>query len=221
MTGISLEYDELKLRDLGVGALLHDIGKIEIDPEILNKSGRLLPEEAVEIKGHPIKGFEILRKNPDISLISAHCAYQHHERFDGSGYPRRLNGEQIHEFAHIVAIADVYDALTSDVSYRRAVPVYEAIAIILKASGTLFDENLVNYFIENIAIYPIGTVVRLNTNQIGVVVRAWGKLALGTYEYEIYNRMTNKIETYLEKDVERYRVRHKYLNEEEMEYQWG
>jgi hypothetical protein len=69
--------------------------------------------------------------------------------------------------------------------------------------------------------FLFGDIVVINKNQIGVVVRAWGKLALGTYEYEIYNRMTNKIETYLEKDVERYRVRHKYLNEEEMEYQWG
>jgi HD-GYP domain-containing protein (c-di-GMP phosphodiesterase class II) len=170
MTGIGLEYDELKLRDLGIGALMHDIGKLEISSDILNKTGRLSQEEVEEIKKHPIYGFETLRRNPDISLMSAHCAFQHHERYDGSGYPRGLTGNGIHEFAHIVAIADVYDALTSDVSYRSAVPVYEALAIILKATGTLFDERLVTCFMENIAVYPIGTVVRLNTNQIGVIV---------------------------------------------------
>jgi HD-GYP domain-containing protein (c-di-GMP phosphodiesterase class II) len=170
MTGISLGYDELRLRDLGVGALLHDVGKVQISQDILNKNGRLTHSELEEIKKHPWLGFEILRKNPDISLISAHCAFQHHERYDGSGYPRGLKGKDITEYAHIIAIADVYDALTADNTYRPAVPVYEALSIILKAAGTYFDTELVNRFAENIAVYPIGTVVRLNTNAIGVVV---------------------------------------------------
>ena len=170
LTGISLGYDELRLRDLGVGALLHDIGKTQIASDILNKNGRLTVEEIEEVKKHPWLGFEILRKNPDISLMSAHCAFQHHERFDGSGYPRGLKGKEIAEYAHIVAIADVYDALTADNTYRPAVPVYEALSIILKAGGTYFDEEIVNRFAENIAVYPIGSVVRLNTNEIGVVV---------------------------------------------------
>jgi HD-GYP domain-containing protein (c-di-GMP phosphodiesterase class II) len=170
MTGISLGYDELRLRDLGVGALLHDVGKVKIAPELLNKTGRLTNEEITEIKKHPAFGFEILRKNPDINLVSAHCAYQHHERYDGSGYPRKLKGEEIHQFAHVVAIADVYDALTSDAAYRKAVSVYEALSIISKAAGSYFEESLVNKFTENIAVYPIGSVVRLNNNQLGVVV---------------------------------------------------
>lgn len=170
MAGLNLGFDELRLRDLGVGALLHDVGKTQLPVELLNKTGRLTTEEIQEIKKHPALGFDILRKNADISLVSAHCAYQHHERFDGSGYPRALKMEEIHQFAHIVAIADVYDALTSDASYRRAMPVYEAIAIISKAAGSYFDTELVNKFTENIAIYPIGSVVRLNNNQFGVVV---------------------------------------------------
>ncbi|MCX7781873.1 MAG: HD-GYP domain-containing protein, partial [Negativicutes bacterium] len=169
MTGISLGYDELRLRDLGIGALLHDVGKLEVSQAVLNKNGRLSPAEVEEIKKHPWFGFEILRKNPDISLMSAHCALQHHERFDGSGYPRGLKGKDIAEYAHIIAIADVYDALTADNTNRPAVPVYEALAIILKASGTYFDAELVAKFAENIAVYPIGSVVRLNTNEIGVV----------------------------------------------------
>lgn len=170
MTGLSLGYDELRLRDLGVGALLHDVGKTQLPVELLNKTSRLTFEETQEIKAHPTLGFDILRKNPDISLVSAHCAFQHHERFDGSGYPRALKGNDIHQFAHIVAIADVYDALTSDAVYRKAMPVYEAVAIISRASGCYFDADLVAKFTENIAIYPIGSVVRLNNNQLGVVV---------------------------------------------------
>jgi HD-GYP domain-containing protein (c-di-GMP phosphodiesterase class II) len=170
MTGISLGYDELRLRDLGVGALLHDIGKIMLDPDLLNKSDRLTTKELEETRKHSQLGFDILRKNPDISLLAAHCAFQHHERYDGSGYPRGLSGGEIHEFAQIVALADAYDALTSDVSYRAAVPVYEALAIIANETESYFNPEVVNNFTGNIAIYPIGTVVRLSNNEIGVVV---------------------------------------------------
>jgi HD-GYP domain-containing protein (c-di-GMP phosphodiesterase class II) len=170
MTGISLGFDELRLRDLGVGALLHDVGKLMVPQEIVGKTDRLTLGELEEIRKHAQYGFDILRKNPEVSLMSAHCAYQHHERFDGSGYPRQLTDNGIHQFAHIVALADVYDALTSDVTYRKAVPVYEALAIITKAAGTYFDPELVEHFVGNIAPYPIGSVVRLNNNHVGVVV---------------------------------------------------
>lgn len=170
MTGISLGYDELRLRDLGVGALLHDVGKLMVPQEIVNKTDRLSLSELEEVRKHPQYGFDILRKNPDVSLMSAHCAYQHHERYDGSGYPRQLTSNAIHEFAQIVALADVYDALTSDVTYRNAVPVYEALAIITKAAGSYFDPELVDHFVGNIAPYPIGSVVRLSNNHVGVVV---------------------------------------------------
>lgn len=170
MTGIRLDYDEQRLQDLGVGALLHDIGKVLISPEVLNKKDRLTPQEKEEVKKHPALGFEILRKNPDISLGSAHCALEHHECFDGSGYPQGLKAEEIHQSAQIVAIADMYDALISDAAYRRAIPVYEALAIIAKAGASCFDRELVTIFTDNIATYPIGSIVRLSNNQIGVVV---------------------------------------------------
>lgn len=170
MAGIKLGYDELRLRDLGVGALLHDVGQTQVSKEILNKKSRLTPEESKEVRKHPVLGFEILRKNPDISLISAHCAFQHHERFDGTGYPRGLKGKEINQSAHIVAIADVFDALTSDSPYRKAMSVHEALTIIGRYGNSYFDNELIQIFTDNIAMYPIGTVVRLNNNQIGVVV---------------------------------------------------
>lgn len=170
MTGINLEFDELRLRDLGVGAILHDVGKTQVDDNLLNKTERLTTGELRQVREHARLGFEILRKNPEISLMSAHCAFQHHERHDGSGYPRNLAGGEIHQFAQIVALADVYDALTSDAIYRKAVPVYEAVAIINRAAGSYFSEEIVAKFLANIAPFPIGTVVRLSNNQVGVVV---------------------------------------------------
>jgi Rne/Rng family ribonuclease len=161
---------QLRLRDLGVGALLHDVGKLMVPQEIVNKTDRLTAGELAEVRKHAMYGFEALRKNPDVNLISAHCAFQHHERYDGSGYPRSLQNSDIHQFAQIVALADVYDALTADVSYRPAVSVYEALAIITRGAGSYFDPALVESFVANIAPYPIGSVVRLSDNRVGVVV---------------------------------------------------
>ena len=170
-TGISLGFDKMQLIELGVGALLHDVGLTLISPKIINKKGRLTPQEKIEIKKHPQIGFETLQKNSDISLSTAYCVVQHHERINGCGYPQKLQGHEIHQFAQLVAIADVYDALISDVAYRNAVPVYEALAILDSAvKNNFFDQALVTSFSDNIAVYPIGSTVRLSNNQIGVVV---------------------------------------------------
>ena len=114
MTGITMGYNDLQLKELGVGAILHDLGKIRIDKSILSKTGELSKEEYEEVKRHPVYGFEILRQYQDVSLLSANVAFQHHERWDGSGYPRGLSGENILEYARIVAACDVYDALLAD-----------------------------------------------------------------------------------------------------------
>lgn len=165
MTGIGLGYDELKLRDLGVGALLHDIGKLYLSPEILKRADRLEAQDLEEMRKHCELGFDVLRKNPLVSLLSAHCALQHHERFDGSGYPRKLQNSEIHEYAQIVGLADVYDTFTS----TKTLPTIEAVAIIRKVAGVYFDPSIVDCFASNIATYPLGAIVKLNTNQIGVV----------------------------------------------------
>ncbi len=170
MTGISLGYHDLKLKELGLGALLHDIGKTKIDKEILNKPDDLTKEEYDEIKNHPAYGFELLRGYQELPLLSAHIAYQHHERWDGNGYPRRLSGEKIHEYARIVAVADIYDALLADRPYRPAYSVNQALLVLKRIAGTYLDKRIVSAFISNIAIYPIGTIVELNTGDIAIVV---------------------------------------------------
>ncbi|MEA1960167.1 MAG: HD-GYP domain-containing protein [Bacillota bacterium] len=169
MTALSLQYHDLKLKELGIGALLHDIGKIAISTDILNKADDLSQEEYEEIKKHAAYGYDILRKYEDIPLLSAHIALQHHERFDGKGYPRNLEGDNIHEYAKIVAVADVYDALLADRPYRSCYTVNQAITILKRMSGIHLDERCTTALISNIAIYPIGTIVELNTGTIGIV----------------------------------------------------
>lgn len=169
--GISSKLDTVKLRDLAIGALLHDVGKVKIPLEIINKPDSLTPDEWEKMKKHTVYGFEMLRRNDELSLLSAHVAYQHHERMDAKGYPRGLQGDDILMFAKIVAIADAYDALTCDKVYRKRFLPHEAMEIIKSSAGTQFDVQLVKSFFENIALYPLGTQVELNTGEQGVVVK--------------------------------------------------
>ncbi|MGI1658658.1 MAG: HD-GYP domain-containing protein [Desulfitobacterium sp.] len=169
---ISMGWPNTKLLELGMGVLMHDVGKIKVPPEILNKRGPLTPEEFEEVKKHAEYGFEILRKNKDINLLSAHVALQHQERWDGSGYPRGLKGMQIHEYGRVAAIADVYEALTSKRVYRDAVQPYEAYEYVLANSNRLFEPRVVQHtFSKCIAPYPTGSGVRLSNGFRGNVVK--------------------------------------------------
>lgn len=166
----TLGYTERQLIEIGVGAILHDVGKCTIPLSILNKNGKLTDEEFAVIQEHTTNGFNMLRKITEISLLSAHCAYQHHERLDGSGYPRGLTGEEIHEYAKIIAIADVYDALTTHRSYRKPALPHVALEMITSDAGRLFDEKMVEAFTQSIAFYPLGMGVRLSTGEFGIIV---------------------------------------------------
>lgn len=170
MTGITMHYQDSRLKELGIGALLHDIGKLKIDKSILNKADDLCEEEYQEVKKHTYYGFDLLRKQEDLSLLSAHIALQHHERWDGRGYPRGLSGDVIHEYARIVAVADVYDALLADRPYRSAYTVNQAITIMKRMAGIHLDPRCLMALIANIAIYPIGSLVELSNGSIGIVV---------------------------------------------------
>jgi HD-GYP domain-containing protein (c-di-GMP phosphodiesterase class II) len=175
MLGIERGMNRYDVRDLGQGAILHDIGKLFVPGEILNKNGPLTDEEYRIIMRHTKDGFEVLRKKHDISLFSAHVAYQHHERLDGSGYPRQLKGDDIHDYAKIVAIVDSYDAMTSDRVYRDALTPYEAVSVLVRETSTKYDRNLVGRFLKLVAIYPIGSVVRLSNGEVCTVVNVTKK----------------------------------------------
>ena len=167
--GLSKGYNQQQLEELGVGALLFDIGMTRVPASIRDKKGPLSCEERLEMQRRAEIGFDLLRARFDISLLSAHCALQHHERFDGLGYPRGLKGGEIHEYAQIVAIADVYDALTSVRPYRNRHKPSEAIEYLFASGNAQFDIELVRLFCRHICIYPVSTTVMLNTGQIGVV----------------------------------------------------
>ncbi len=169
--GMALGYDQLSLKNLATGALLHDVGKTLIPEELLHKVSPAEHEESSEITQHTTLGFEILRKIEGVSLLSAHVALQHHERMNGGGYPRGLKGEEIHEFARIVAIADVYDGMTTDTPQRPRYVPHHALEYIFLHAGTLFDSRLVKVFAGSIAFFPVGSLVLLNTGEKGVVIK--------------------------------------------------
>ncbi len=168
--GKTLGYNQLQLRDLGIGAILHDIGKTEIPLEILNKPERLEEDEIKIMKKHTELGYEILKRHGNISTLSRGISLMHHERIDGTGYPYGKKGDEIHEFAKIVAIADTYDAMTSNCEYKKKVSPDKAIEYLVSTGDYNFDYNIVKLFLNHVAIYPVGTIVRLNTKQRGIVM---------------------------------------------------
>ncbi|MDI6906312.1 MAG: HD-GYP domain-containing protein [Thermoanaerobacterales bacterium] len=166
ITGIRLGLDRTRLYTLGVGALMHDIGKIQIPDDVLYKPGKLTREEFEIIKKHPVYGRDLLAFDPDVAAI----AYAHHERFDGGGYPLGLKGADLGLEAQIVGIADIFDALTADRIYRPAQPVHEAYEMLAAAGNYWFHFDLLQAFLANVAAYPTGTIVELNTGEVGVVI---------------------------------------------------
>lgn len=167
--GISHKYPQSKLRELGVGSLLHDVGKIKIPDEVLNKPGKLTPEEWEIMKKHTTLGFEMLRQQKELNLLSAHVSYQHHERIDGCGYPRGLSDNEILYYAKIASISDAYDALTAERIYRRRFLPHQAMEIIQQGEDKHFHCELIKKFFENVAPYPVGTQVELSNGLKGVV----------------------------------------------------
>ncbi|MFC4323522.1 HD-GYP domain-containing protein [Litchfieldia salsa] len=167
--GKKLNLSEKDLEVLGLGAILHDVGKMSIPTKILMKPGKLTNEEFDIVKAHTDSGFEILRNVMTIPLIASHCAYQHHERLDGSGYPRGIKGEDIHYFAKIIAVADVFDAVTSNRVYRNAMLPHEGLEILYSGVGKLFESGIIEAFRRAVVIYPLGLTVILNDGRKGVV----------------------------------------------------
>lgn len=171
LMGIMYGYNEIKLRELAIGALFHDLGMLLIPQAILEKRSALNAAEERQMREHANLGFQLLRGRDDISAVSANIAYQHHERLDKSGYPRNLSDEGILEMSKIVAVADVYDAMTSERVYRRALSPRQAVNYLRSNAGRLFDPLAVAVLVKCVAEYPVGTRVRLSNGQIAVVSR--------------------------------------------------
>lgn len=170
MCARDMGYSRSQLLELGIGAVLHDVGKCMVPQEILTKPARLTPDEFAEVKKHAQLGFDMLRRQFNVSLLAAHMAFQHHERLDGSGYPRGLTGDQIIEYARICAVADVFDACTSDRPYRRRLTPDEGIRALQLDAGTKLDPRFVRRLSNHIVPFPLGTIVRLSTGDVALVV---------------------------------------------------
>ncbi|MGE5581427.1 MAG: HD-GYP domain-containing protein [Bacillota bacterium] len=160
---MGLHRSELEI--LGISALLHDIGKTFIDFRILNKPAKLEPVEYEFLKTHTREGYELLKKRSNSSFLIPHMALQHHEREDGSGYPRGLQGKRIHRFAKIIAVADVFDAMTSLRIYRQPVPPALAIQEICGNTPFKFNQTVVDYFTKIVTPYTKGSILLLSNHQ--------------------------------------------------------
>ena len=168
--GRHLELSEEELNLLGIGALLHDIGKMKVPNDILNKPGKLTEDEFALMKSHVPRGVEILEKAHGISSAAIDVARYHHERYAGNGYALGTKGDQIGLFGSVGAIVDCYDAITSDRSYHTGMSAHDALTKMYSWRGRDFQPLLVEQFIQCMGIYPIGSVVELNNGSIGVVV---------------------------------------------------
>ena len=170
LTGLTMGLAEDELVQLATGALLHDLGKTRIALEILNKPGPLTDDEFRIMKKHPLYGYEIIRQAPQFDTIPALIALEHHENYDGSGYPEGKRRDDIHKLSQITAIADRFDALTANRIYRRAYPPHEAYEMCAAAGNYLVRADIAKAFLYNIAAYPSGSPVKLNNGWVGTVL---------------------------------------------------
>lgn len=157
-------------RELGLGGLLHDIGKARIAESILNKPGKLNDTEFARMRCHVNEGLDVLHTAPRISPIALQVTAEHHERFDGSGYPQALAADQVSLYGKMAAIVDVYDAITSNRVYHKGIPPTLALRKLLEWSAHHFDAALVHSFIRAVGIYPSGSLVSLSNGRLGVVL---------------------------------------------------
>ncbi|BFM15974.1 cyclic di-GMP phosphodiesterase [Maricurvus nonylphenolicus] len=168
--GRHLGMAEEDLHKIGLCGLLHDVGKMRVPPAVLNKPGKLTEKEFKMMKAHTVHGRNLLMSSPGAYHGTVDVAYSHHERLDGTGYPRKLKAAGISEFSRMIAIVDAYDAMTAERCYAPAMPTTEAIKIIYHNRGTQFDGRLADQFIEMIGLYPPGSIVELNNGMVGIVL---------------------------------------------------
>lgn len=166
------------LKEAGLAGLLHDVGKMMIPDDVLNKPGKLTDEEFDIIKQHPRKGWELLQGSQEITATTLDVCLHHHERVDGTGYPERISGDLLSLFARMGAVCDVYDALTSNRCYKNGWAPAEAIRKMAEWRNGHFDERIFQAFVKTIGIYPSGTLVRLKSGRLAIVIKRTGKSLL-------------------------------------------
>ena len=168
-----LGIDGPLLREFGLAALMHDIGKVRTPIEILNKPDKLTTDEFTIMKRHVVDGAEILRMTPDVPALAPVVAFEHHLRTDGSGYPGGVSRPALNVGTMLCSIADVYDAMRSQRGYQQSFPTDRILEVLKRNDGQQFDQHLVRRFVQLIGIYPAGNLVRLNTGDVAVVLKVY------------------------------------------------
>jgi putative nucleotidyltransferase with HDIG domain len=159
------------LREFGLSALMHDIGKVRTPKEILNKPDKLTDDEFVIMRRHTVDGAEILRRTPEMPILAPVVAFEHHLRVDGSGYPLGVKRAGLNVGTMLCGISDVYDAMRSQRAYQQAFPTDRILAVLKRNDGSQFDQNLVRRFVQLLGIYPPGNLVRLGSGEVAVVTQ--------------------------------------------------
>ena len=164
-----LHFQENVIKELTLGAFLHDVGMVLVSDSILNKTGKLTADEYQTVKRHVDQGLSILEDSPGLSHLAIKLVSEHHERLDGAGYPNSLNADDISKYGKMMAIIDSYDAMTTDRVFKTSITPVEAFKVLIKESPTLYDEVLVSKFIQCLGVYPVGTLVKLKSGKLGLV----------------------------------------------------
>lgn len=166
LTAVKMDIPRSKIKKLAIGCLLHDFGKVEIPNEILNKKGKLTHDEFQEIKKHPIYGYEAFS---ELSPISRMVILMHHEKLDGTGYPLGFKDEKIYHLVKIASVCDVFDAMTSKRPYKKAISVAQTIKMMRASAGKHLDKEIMEIFFQNVAVYPVGSIVLLSNGLVGLI----------------------------------------------------
>jgi len=189
-----LGIDGPLLREFGMAALMHDIGKVRTPLEVLNKPDKLSDEEFAIMKRHVVDGAEILRQTPDIPALAPVVAFEHHLRLDGTGYPGGVVRDSLNLGTMLCSVADVYDAMRSQRTYQQAFPTERILAVLKRSDGKQFDQHLVRRFVQLIGIYPAGNLVRLNTGEVAVVLKVYAPDPYRPNVRILFNRQGARLE---------------------------
>ena len=188
-----MKIERKTMEDLALGAFLHDIGKTLIPDKVLQKPGKFTDEEYAIMKTHVMLGVKILEDTPNIPETSMMVVKEHHERLDGKGYPYGLTAGQISQYSRMIAIADCYDAMTAERVYKAGMHPIKAFKILISESPSAFDKKLVEQFIQCLGLYPIGTLVKLNSGKVGLISKLNKNKPLQPFVRVFYNTRLNQV----------------------------